>query len=43
VRHLGNPDRNLRFALLADYVDAPARDMPEDSELLDAAIQASAP
>jgi cyclic beta-1,2-glucan synthetase len=39
VRHLGNPDRNLRFALLADYVDAPARDMPEDSELLDAAIQ----
>jgi cellobiose phosphorylase len=37
VRHVSNPDPNLRFALLSDFSDAPARDMPEDPELLEIA------
>ncbi|MBW3637054.1 MAG: glycosyl transferase, partial [Armatimonadetes bacterium] len=37
LHFLANPDPNLRFALLADYVDAPAMQMPEDAARLDAA------
>ena len=37
IRHLGNRDPNLRFALLTDFPDAPERDMPGDSALLQAA------
>ncbi|HWA83451.1 MAG TPA: hypothetical protein VG820_08470, partial [Fimbriimonadaceae bacterium] len=37
IRALANPDKNLRFALLTDYSDAPRPDMPEDLELLDIA------
>jgi cyclic beta-1,2-glucan synthetase len=34
VRFLGNSGRNLGFALLSDFGDAPAREMPGDAELL---------
>jgi cellobiose phosphorylase len=37
IRALANPDRNLSFALLSDYSDAPQPNMPEDLELLDVA------
>src|SRR6185312_15366844 len=37
IRYLGNRDRNLHFALLTDFPDAPERDMPGDSALLQAA------
>ncbi|MDF2439270.1 MAG: cyclic beta,2-glucan synthetase, partial [Abditibacteriota bacterium] len=37
VRYLANPDANLRFALLADYLDAGALEMPEDKARLEAA------
>ncbi|HET7560913.1 MAG TPA: glucoamylase family protein [Rhodanobacteraceae bacterium] len=37
IRHLGNRDANLRFALLTDFPDAPERDMPADAALLEAA------
>ncbi len=37
--YLGNPDKNLVFALLSDYKDAPFEDMPEDSSLLNDALQ----
>ncbi|MFI5384493.1 MAG: GH36-type glycosyl hydrolase domain-containing protein [Fimbriimonadales bacterium] len=39
IRALANPDRNLRFALLGDYSDAPNQHMPEDLELLDVAVR----
>ena len=32
--HLSNPDPQLTFALLTDFRDAPAQDMPEDEQLL---------
>ena len=35
IRALANPDKNLRFALLSDFCDAPKDHMPEDLELLD--------
>jgi cyclic beta-1,2-glucan synthetase len=38
VRYLACPDANLRFALLTDFVDAPAATMPDDEELLAAAV-----
>ena len=38
IHHLADRDANLRFALLADLVDAPERDMPPDAALIDAAI-----
>lgn len=34
IRFLGNAGRNLGFALLSDFGDAPAREMPGDAELL---------
>ncbi|HEX6862800.1 MAG TPA: glucoamylase family protein, partial [Thermoanaerobaculia bacterium] len=34
IRFLGNSGRNLGFALLSDFGDAPAREMPGDGELL---------
>jgi len=35
IRHLGNTDPNLCFALLSDFADAPRQSMPEDAEYLD--------
>ncbi|MBN8737029.1 MAG: cyclic beta 1-2 glucan synthetase [Xanthomonadales bacterium] len=37
IRHLGNRDPNLRFALLTDFPDAAERDVPGDAALLQAA------
>ncbi|PHQ24178.1 cyclic beta 1-2 glucan synthetase [Marinobacter guineae] len=34
IRYLGNRDRNLYFALLTDFPDAPEQTLPEDSALL---------
>lgn len=39
IRFLANRDANLRFALLADLVDASERDVPEDAALVAEAIQ----
>ncbi|MBA3486244.1 MAG: cyclic beta 1-2 glucan synthetase, partial [Lysobacter sp.] len=39
VRFLANRDRNLRFALLTDFFDAPQEVLPQDVELLEAARQ----
>jgi cyclic beta-1,2-glucan synthetase len=37
VLALGNFDPHIHFALLGDFADAPAREMPEDEAILDAA------
>ncbi|HYH47580.1 MAG TPA: glycosyl transferase, partial [Thermoanaerobaculia bacterium] len=37
VHYLSNPEDELRFALLSDWRDAPAEEMPGDAELLAAA------
>ncbi len=37
--YLGNPDKNLVFALLSDYTDAPSEKMPDDINLLDDALR----
>jgi cyclic beta-1,2-glucan synthetase len=37
IHYLANPDGDLRFALLSDWVDAPSEAMPADAELLAAA------
>ncbi|MGE0454567.1 MAG: glucoamylase family protein [Vicinamibacteria bacterium] len=37
VLALGNPDPCIHFALLSDFTDAPAREMPQDTPILDAA------
>ena len=37
VRFLGNPDPNLSFVLLSDFVDAPEKVMPQDKALLELA------
>jgi cyclic beta-1,2-glucan synthetase len=37
VHYLANPDSNLFFALLSDWIDAPQETMPDDDELLAAA------
>jgi cellobiose phosphorylase len=42
VRFLANPDANLRFALLTDFVDAPEQTLPEDAQLLRVAQEAIA-
>jgi len=34
IRFLANPGKNLGFALLTDFADAPQQEMPEDAELL---------
>ena len=39
MRFLANRDANLHFALLSDFMDAPAEVMPEDAELLALARQ----
>lgn len=39
IRYLANPDNNLRFALLSDFSDAPEKEMPDDAERLEVAIQ----
>ncbi len=38
LHYLGNKDKNLGFVLLSDYADAQMEVMPEDDELLRAAI-----
>jgi cyclic beta-1,2-glucan synthetase len=38
VHYLANPDGDLRFALLSDWVDAPSESLPGDDELLAAAV-----
>src|SRR4029453_6627709 len=35
-----NQDRNLRFAILSDFADAPQEEMPGDEELLRSACEA---
>ncbi|HEY4609494.1 MAG TPA: hypothetical protein VIH06_09825, partial [Ilumatobacteraceae bacterium] len=40
VHYLGNREGDLRFALLSDWLDAPAEQMPGDEELLASAIAA---
>ena len=37
IHFLANPDGDLRFALLSDWVDAPSESLPGDDELLAAA------
>jgi len=37
VLALGNLDPRIHFAILSDFIDAPARDMPEDEAILSAA------
>ena len=38
VHHLASPDGELYFALLSDWVDAPAESLPGDAELLQVAV-----
>jgi cyclic beta-1,2-glucan synthetase len=40
VHYLGNREGDLRFALLSDWLDAPAEHLPGDDELLSAAAAA---
>src|SRR6202022_3822621 len=37
VQALGNVDPNIHFAILSDFEDAPASEMPEDAALLEEA------
>ncbi len=39
VRYLANREKNLLFALLTDFADAPSREMPADPELLGIAVR----
>ncbi len=39
IHYLANPDGDLRFALVPDWMDAPAETMPEDDRLLATAIE----
>ncbi|AMV40689.1 glucoamylase family protein [Planctomyces sp. SH-PL62] len=39
IHYLSNPDRNLRFALLTDFADAPSEHMPDDQGLIDDALE----
>jgi cyclic beta-1,2-glucan synthetase len=39
VHYLANPDGDLRFALLSDWVDAPTETMPGDDQLLATALE----
>ena len=36
--HLGNTDPNIRFALLTDFVDAPQKELPGETDLIQKAI-----
>jgi cyclic beta-1,2-glucan synthetase len=42
VHYLANPDGDLRFALLSDWVDAPTESLPGDDQLLAVAVDAVA-
>ncbi|MGB8541663.1 MAG: glucoamylase family protein [Candidatus Acidiferrales bacterium] len=42
VHYLANPDGDLRFALLSDWVDAPTETLPGDDQLLAVAVDAIA-
>ena len=37
IHYLANPDGDMRFALLSDWVDAPTESLPDDDDLLAAA------
>ncbi len=37
IHYLANPDGDLRFALLSDWVDADTESLPSDAEVLSAA------
>ncbi|WP_206810496.1 GH36-type glycosyl hydrolase domain-containing protein [Paradesulfitobacterium ferrireducens] len=39
VNFLANQDPHLHFALLGDFTDAPAKEMPDDQEILQSAIE----
>ncbi len=39
VHYLANPDGDLRFALLTDWMDAPSESLPIDDELLAATVE----
>jgi cyclic beta-1,2-glucan synthetase len=40
IHYLGNPEGDLRFALLSDWLDAPTESVPGDDELLSTAVAA---
>ena len=40
VQALGNLDPRIRFAILGDFKDAPAAELPEDGPILEAAVSA---
>ena len=40
IHYLGNPEGDLRFALLSDWLDAPTESVPGDDELLSTALAA---
>lgn len=40
IRALANTDKNIRYALLTDFLDAPEKNMPSDDETLKAATTA---
>ena len=42
VHYLANPDGDLRFALLSDWIDAPSESLPGDEDLLAAAVESIA-
>ena len=42
VHYLANPDGDLRFALLSDWMDAPSESLPGDDELLAVAVDGMA-
>ncbi len=39
IHYLANPDGDLHFALLSDWIDAPTETLPGDDELLAAAVE----
>ncbi len=42
IYHLANPDPHIYFALLTDFPDAPQEEMPEDTAILNAALESIA-
>ena len=42
VHYLANPDGDLRFALLSDWIDAPTENLPSDEDLLVTAAESIA-
>ncbi len=43
IHYLANPDGDLRFALLTDWVDAATETLPGDEELLDGGRSTASP